>query len=91
MPEGTPALQGIIAKVMIIVERILDEFVSIEMNQTSPIAANNVCVGTQFSGDVTLCGAQLVDLWANAVFVLSKLVGELLGALGVYVPAQTYS
>lgn len=77
----TPALPGIIAKVMTLVEHVLDYFVSIDYNQYG----GNVCVLGEFNGTLTACGHQLANLWANALFSLSGLVGEIFAALGVNV------
>ena len=85
-PAGIPALQGIIAKVLVLVEKVLDEFVDISMMDFNVHGGgNNVCLADYFSGTTTYCGGQLVDLWANILFVISNLVASLLAALGVYV------
>ena len=75
----TPALPGIIAKVLVLVEKVLDEFVDLTYTEWN----GNVCELAGFSGTTTVCGNAIVDLWANALYTLSGLAGTFIMALAV--------
>jgi len=75
-----PALPAITAKILVLVEYVLDCFVTVEMSD--PIAC---CSIANFSGTVTPCGTALTDALAGGLFALVNLGVYFLGALGVNV------
>ncbi len=77
---GMPALPAIIAKIMILIERVLDCFVNVNM-----IDPNACCNVAQFYGSTTECGEQLAATLSAMVANVLQLGVYIFGALGVAV------
>lgn len=75
-----PALPAITAKILTLVEYVLDVFVTVEIEGVS--GGCNIIV---FNGTSTLCGEELIDALATLVFQVVSLGGYMLSALGVKV------
>ena len=81
MPGMAPALPSIVAKLLVIVERILDCFVNVQMLPTT----GECCEVAQFTGELTpVCGVQLVELLSGGLTAIAGLGVYLVGALGVW-------
>lgn len=77
-----PALPGIIAKVLVIVEKVLDCFVVLEYDP----AADLCCAAGNYSGSLTpICGVMLTDALSAMILQLASLGSYLFSALGVNV------
>ena len=85
MPEGIPALPGITAKILIIVEKVLDVFVNLDSASTSMQANLADCSYMFYNGGTTACGDALVGAIAGLVASVMELGGYFIGALGVVV------
>ena len=80
-PTGPmPALPAITAKILVLVERVLDCFVTVSMEP-----ANACCNIANFYGTTTPCGEQLAVSLAGLIGALSNLGAYMFGALGVVV------
>jgi len=76
-----PALPAITAKILVLVEYVLDVFVDVQLG-----ASSSNCAGILvFNGTTTPCGDELVTYLSVLVFQLSALGSYFLAALGVQV------
>ena len=75
-----PALPGITAKILTLVEKVLDVFVTVTVGY-----GDSACNILQFNGTTTLCGDELVSSLSTLVFQLASLGGYMLSALGVVI------
>lgn len=71
-----PALVAIIAKVMLLTDWVLENFVNVW-------AVTDGCNLTQVYGHVLPCGNLLADAWANIVLAGSQLLGNMLAGIAV--------
>ncbi|UCG82172.1 MAG: hypothetical protein JSW38_08135 [Dehalococcoidia bacterium] len=72
-----PALPGIIAKVLGLVEHVLDIFITVEVTQSSGVECNI----PQYSTSITDCGELLVDLLGQLIYGAINLGAHLMGSL----------
>ena len=77
-----PALPAITAKILVIVEKVLDCFVNVGYTD---YGAEECCEFWVWSGNTTLCGDQLVTQLSQLVSALAGLGGAFITALGVRV------
>jgi hypothetical protein len=75
-----PAITSIVAKIMILVDAVLDKFVTVS---TAPVpTALSNCTINAISGALTPCGVEIVDALEDLVYFLVKLGADMLPALG---------
>jgi hypothetical protein len=77
-----PALPAITAKILVLVEKVLDCFVNVGAFMYKE---GNCCEYLVWSGSTTLCGQQLVDSISSMIAALAGLGGYFITALGVRV------
>lgn len=75
------ALGGIIAKILILTDKILDGFVDTSATATVNVHGN-VCAG-YYTGSLVNCGQTLVWALQDAILAMAQLAGNLIPALGV--------
>ena len=75
-----PALPAITAKILTLVEYVLDIFVTVQVGYGD--SACNILV---FNGTSTACGEELVTALGTLLFQVVSLGGYMLSALGVQV------
>ena len=91
--QGIPAIVGIVAKIMNLIEELLDNWVTVSWSGVDlsdygvPIIScgglpNNECFPGGINCTVTECGRFLVDYIADGIEQLSALMSNLLQALG---------
>ena len=76
-----PALLSVIAKAMVLVDALLEPFVTVTLN--SYVNAAAVCDVTNISGALTPCGQDLVNNLANLIYQVVRLGGVVFGGLAV--------
>ena len=77
-----PILSAIVAKVLVLVERLMDEWVTLSVTTWAPFNPNcgpNINV----SGDTTVCGDGLIEIVEDMVQGGVGLVVQILGGIGV--------
>ena len=76
-----PALPALTAKILVLVEKVLDVFVTVQLG-----AASTNCAGIlTFNGTTTACGDELVEYLSVLIYQVSALGSYFLAALGVQV------
>lgn len=75
-----PALPALTAKILVLVEKVLDVFVDVQIGQQ--VAGCNLIV---FNGTTTACGDELVTALSTLLYQVASLGGYMLSALGVQV------
>ncbi len=75
-----PALPAIVAKIMTLVDQVLGVFCTTTW-LVDP--GGTGCDIPVIYSNMTTCGNELVDLWAQALYAISGLVGTMVASLGV--------
>jgi hypothetical protein len=79
-----PALPGIIAKVLVLVEKVLDCFVTVHIAGVSGNWTNMACCNYfVWNGTTTDCGNLLVTNVTQVTMQIMELVNQIIGALMV--------
>ena len=74
MTEG--AIGGIIAKILVIVESVLDQYVTLDTFNVS-----TDCNITAYNATITNCGEELADQVSNLLYFVMALLNDVMAAL----------
>jgi hypothetical protein len=74
--DPAPALPSIIAKTLVIIDKLLDTFASVQL-----ASAGGACNLTQYNVTISDCGNALIDDISQLLYSLTQMGSHMLGSL----------